>query len=183
MNSSKRLRDVISALTGKGAQVDMPRNLIPFHIAAYNGHRYTLEAMHNHFIAISTRETRRPQASLLDKLDGSAFAAIHYAAMSDSSYDVLDYLINKKANVNIHGPQLKTPLHFACDLGLSNFVVRLMHSPGIELNYTDSSGNTCVNLAEHPSSIMESLPKESEERTALIKLLIEAGAKPAKWKK
>lgn len=64
---------------------------------------------------------------------------LHYAAAVDQ-IDFLDWLLDKRADVNETDEEGKTALHIACENGSSRFVVNLMELQSLDLNVRDSHG-------------------------------------------
>ena len=172
------LQKIIAFLANKNIPLEGPVELPPTHIAAYNGHKNTLEAIYSHYIALKIRETRRP-INILNKVDTASLAPIHYAVMSDNA-EVIDYLIAMDADVNKVGPHLRTALHFACDLHLLIATERLLTVSKIELNQKDSLNCTPLDLVQKKSS--EISIESQQERKTQVEYLIRHGLKSATWK-
>jgi ankyrin repeat protein len=71
-------------------------------------------------------------------------------------YDIAEYLINKKANVNCRNDWQNTPLHNAAQKGYDD-IIRLLLSSGANINARGTDGNTAINFAArygHPKTLI-----------------------------
>lgn len=87
-----------------------------------------------------------------------------HAACESGNAELVCFLLNKKANINISTDFNGTPLHGACSNKHID-IVKILINAGANLNLKDINGKTPLNCAEHKKSL------------PIIKLLLENGAK------
>ena len=99
--------------------------------------------------------------NIINSKDKYGFSALHNV-MCEEQFEIVKYLINKGADVNIQNDQGIAPIHLACYV--KN--VELLIKAGANINMKDKEGNT-------PLSI---LTAEGEESIEVIRYLLLKGA-------
>lgn len=92
---------------------------------------------------------------------------LHAAARNESGKAVVEYIIDRGANLNAMDHEGKTPLHAAAQTLRCEAVLRMLVDSGADVNATDYDGSTPLHLAAR-------VPHACDLRSELI----QAGANP-----
>jgi len=100
----------------------------------------------------------------LEAKDNEGYTAFHYAVMSGNE-DNVEYFLSKNANPSSKDKYNSAPLHFAAFKGHLAITKLLLSSPNIDINATNSKGETPLHWAV-----------KNEDSLRLVTLLVDKGA-------
>ncbi|WP_419198621.1 ankyrin repeat domain-containing protein [Wolbachia endosymbiont of Rhagoletis cingulata] len=113
----------------------------PLHYAIYNGNVKLSESLFKSFLE------KKGDINALTSCNDDNWALLHYA-VHYSNFDMVSFLIDKGANIEIRSKEGKTPLHLAVEEAKQN-IINLLLDRGADIEAKNNDGRTPLYLAAY----------------------------------